>query len=123
MQDDDILITDYSQIKKETLKSPESESLKVTSVEGAFSECVLFERVNLQGIVTHLSEIKERGRDGKLVKIRTAIIHDNSGFGEISFFGDHVYVVEKEQYALNHIVVSRYKLKRSAKNHGCNKDC
>ena len=116
MQDDNILITDYSQIKKKTLKSPESESLKVTSVEGAFSECALFERVHLQGIVTHLSEIKERERDGKLVKIRTAIILDNSGFGEISFFGDHVYnVAEKEQYALNHIVVSRYKLKRVLK--------
>ena len=46
--------------------------------------------MHLEGILSHLSEITERERDGKRVKIRTAVIPEKSGFHDNSFFNDHV---------------------------------
>ena len=71
--------------------------VKISIALSVFSESALFDRVNIEGVLTHLSDVKQQERDGKILTVRTGVIHNHYGFGDISFFDSFVNMVCNEK--------------------------
>lgn len=116
--DDTILITEYSQINTvdlDTKKSPKEE-LDFTNIADAIAEKGLYERVNIQGILTNLSEVNTVSTSGSDIRLKTALVHDTSGYANLTIFGCSVDNVEENKtYKISHVCISNFKSSRVLK--------
>ncbi|XP_057309079.1 uncharacterized protein LOC130647301 [Hydractinia symbiolongicarpus] len=114
----DILITDYSQVKKIAMnrQRPE-ESIQISEIATSLAECALFQRINIKGIITAISEVKTSQKDdGNAIQFKTAIVSDSSGHANITIFGDLVNQVKNDEAVLlTHIQIARFKKDRLLK--------
>ena len=115
---DDILITDFTQIKKFAVGEEQLlEPLKMSKINSVISESALYDRVNVKATITHLSSIKVGTCNAKPVDLITAVMYDDTGFCDVTLFGDIVNKIEEQGSCLfTHLVVSKYKNKRLLKS-------
>ena len=117
-QNDDILITDYTNINTSTT-IPCTVEQKITTVSEVLTEVAMFDRVNIEAVISHLSSITQHERDGKMVTVRTGVNHDETGFANASIFEKLTNkVVNGKSYRFTNLNVGRFKRGR-VKNNGC----
>ena len=85
-QNDDILITDYTNINTSTI-IPCTLEQKKTTISEVLTETAVYDRINIEAVISHLSNITHE-RDGKMVTVRTGVVHDEIDFGNLSVFED-----------------------------------
>ena len=77
---------------------------------------VYITRANIKGKITDLSVATVNDVGGTMVAIKTAIIHDESGFSPLAIFGDMCDVVKDEKYYdICNLSLSKYKSDRILK--------
>ena len=114
-QNDDILITDYININNSTI-IPCTVEQKITTVSEVLTEVAMFDRVNIEAVISHLSSITQHERDGKMVTVRTAVNHDETGFANVSIFEELTNkVVNGKSYRFTNLNVGRFKRGRVLK--------
>ena len=86
IQNDDILITDYTKVTILTITRCTTKDLIITNIPPVLGEATLYDRFNIQAAVSHVSDIDNHERDGNMVTIRTAVVHDKTGFATITVF-------------------------------------
>ena len=84
-QNDDILITDYTNINTSTI-IPCTVEQKITAISEVLTEAAVYDRVNIEAVISHLSNITQHERDGKMVTVRTGVVLDETGFANVSIF-------------------------------------
>ena len=107
-QNDDILITDYTNINTSTI-IPGTVEQKITTVSEVLTEASMFNLVNIEAMISHLSNITQRERDGKTVTVRTGVVHDETGFANVSIFEELTNkVVNGKSYRFTNLNVGRF---------------
>ena len=76
----------------------------------------MFDRVNIEAMISHLSSITQHERDGKMVTVRTGVNHDETGFANASIFEELTNkVVNGKSYRFTNLNVGRFKRGRVLK--------
>ena len=108
-QDDDIIITDYTNINTSTIILCTVEQ-KITTASKVLTEAAMYGRVNIEAATSHLSNITQHERDGKMVTIRIGVVHDETGFANVSIFEELTNkVVNEKSYRFTNLNVGRFK--------------
>ena len=91
--DNDILINDCTKVSKIALDFNKAKDTVYSDIASVINEFSLYTRVNIKGKITDLSVATENDVRGTMMVIKTAIIHDESGFAPFTIFGDICDVV------------------------------
>ena len=115
--DNDIIINDSSKVSKSALNFQRSKEIKYFDINSIINEFSLYTRVNIKGKTTDLSIPTESEVKGTMMAIKTAIIHDQSGFAPITFFGDILCdTLENDKcYDFQNLSLSKYRSDRILK--------
>ena len=115
--DDDIIINDSSKVSKSVLNFQRSKEIKYHDINSIINEFSLYTRVNVKGKITDLGAPKESEVNSTMMAIKTAIIHDKSGFAPITFFGDVLCdVLENDKcYDFQNLSLSKFRSDRILK--------
>ena len=114
-QNDNILITDYTNINTSTV-IPCAVEQKITTVSEVLTEAAMYDRVNIEAVISHLSNITQHECDGKMVTVRTGVVHDETGFANVSIFEELINkVVNGISYCFTNLNVGRFKRERMLK--------
>ena len=114
---DDILINDSSKIRKMELDFDKYLNIEITEIKTILNQYSLYQRVNVVGLITGLSQIKYTDINGCQVPMRTGFLHDKSGSVPITFFGDTSNNINNDQsFQLINISLSKYKSDRILKS-------
>ena len=114
-QNDDILITDYTNTNTSTI-IPCTVEQKITTISEVLTEAAVYDRVNIEAVISHLSSITQHERDGKMVTVRTGVVHDETGFANVSIFEELTNkVVNAKSYRFTKLNVRRFKRERVLK--------
>ena len=70
-QNDDILITDYTAINISRI-IPDTVEQKLTTISEVLTEAAMYERVNLEAVISHLTIFRQHQRDGKMVSLHSS---------------------------------------------------
>ena len=92
IQNDDILITDYTKVSIAAITQCVTKDLKIANIATVLGEAALYNRFNIQAIVSHVSDIDNYECDRDMMVVRTAVVHDKTGFAtmtiSITYKGD-----------------------------------
>ena len=114
-QNDDILITDYTNINTSTIIACTVEQ-KITTISEVLTEAAVYNRVNIEAVISHLSNITQYERDGKMLTVRTGVVHDDTGFANVSIFEELTNkVVYAKSYRFAILNVAPFKRERVLK--------
>ena len=114
-QNDDILITDYTNINTSTI-IPCTAKQKITTISEVLTEAAVYDRVNIEAVISHLSNITQHESDGKMATVRTGVVHDQTGFANVSIFEELTNkVVNAKSYRFTNLNVGRFKRERVLK--------
>ena len=114
-QNDNILITDYTNINTSTI-IPCTVEQKTTTISEVLTEAVVYDRVSIEAVISHLSNITQHERDGKMVTVRTEVVYDETAFTNVSMFEELTNkVVNAKSYRFTHLNVGRFKRERVLK--------
>ena len=109
--DNDILINDCTKVSKIALDFNKAKDTVYSDIKSVINEFSLYTRVNIKGKITDLSVATENDVGDTMMAIKTAIIHDESGFAPLTIFGDISDVVKDEKcYDICNLSLSKYKL-------------
>ena len=65
---------------------------------------------NIEAVTSHFSNITQHERDGKMVTIRIGVVHDETGFDNVSIFDELTNkVVNEKSYRFTNSNVGRFK--------------
>ena len=84
-QNGDILITDYININTSTI-IPCTVEQEITTISEVLTKAAVYDRVNIEALISHLSSITQHVRDGKMVTVRTGVVQDETDFANVSIF-------------------------------------
>ena len=114
---EDVIVNDYSAVKQTDVTFQKRQiTLEYKKISEILNECPLYERVNILAVLCDVGEVKTVEIDGIPLSIRRALLRDNTGTIEMSFYGDLVKNISEETcYKLNHLLVSKYKSSRLLK--------
>ena len=59
---------------------------KITTISEVLTEAAVYDRVHIEAVISHLSNITQHERDAKMVTVRTGVAHDETGFANVSIF-------------------------------------
>ena len=80
------------------------------------TEVAMYGHVNIKALTSHLSNITQHERDGKMVTIRIWVVHDETGFANVSIFEELTNkVVNEKSYRFTNLNVGRFKQERVLK--------
>ena len=96
--DNDILINDCTKVSKLALDFNKAKDKVYSDIKSVINEFNLYTRVNIKGKITDLSVATENDVRGTMMAIKTAIIHDESGFAPLTIFGDICDAVKDEKF-------------------------
>ena len=114
--DNDILINDCTKVSKTALDFNKAKDTVYSDIESVINEFSLYTRVNIKGKFPDLSVATENDVAGTMMAIKTAIIHDESGFARLTIFGDICDIVKDEKcYDICNLSLSKYKSVRILK--------
>ena len=114
-QNDDILITDYTNINTSIIIACTVQQ-KITTVSEVLTEAAMFDRVNIEVVISHLSNITQHERDGKMLTFRIGVVHNDTGFANVSISEELTNkVVNRKSYRFTNLNVGRFKRKRVLK--------
>ena len=106
-QNDDILITDCNNINTSVI-IPCIVEQKITTISEVLTEAAVYDRVNIEAVISHLSSITQHERDGKMVTVRTGVVHDETGFANVSIIEELTNkVVIAKSYRFTNLNVGR----------------
>ena len=89
---------------------------KITAISEVLTEAAVYDRVNVEAVISHLSNITQYERDGKMVTVRTGVVHDETGFANVSIFEELTNkVVNTKSYRFTNLNVGRFKRERALK--------
>ena len=89
---------------------------KTTAISEVLTEAAVYDRVNIEAVISHLSNITQHERDGKIATIRTGVVHDETGFANLSIFEELTNkLVNAKSYPFTNLNVSRFKRERVLK--------
>lgn len=113
----DILVTDYSSVKKADLKFNKSKvDCQINSVTTILSESGLYDRVNIKAIVANLTAIEPVCHNNADLNYQKAIVYDNTGSIPITLYGDLTNTVKEGScYTITNLVVHKFKSTRLVK--------
>ena len=110
-QNHDILITDYTNINSSTIISCTVEQ-KITTIS-VLTKAAMYDHVNVEAVIPHLSNITQHERDRKMVTVRTGVVHLETG---VSIFEELTNkVVNGKSYRFTYLIVGRFKGERVLK--------
>ena len=79
-------------------------------------EAALYDRFNIQATVSPVSDINNHERDGKMMAVRTAVVHDKTGFATMTVFSHPTKeIADGKYYQFANVNVGRYKKGRVLK--------
>ena len=108
-QNGDILITDYTNINTSTI-IPCTVEQKITTISDILTEAAVYDRVNREVVISHLSNITQHERDGTMVTVCTGVVHDKTGFTNMSIFQELTNkVVNVKSYRFTNLNVGRFR--------------
>ena len=112
---DEILIGDYSSVKRTTLHYQKKEpSISYVTIEEVINECMLHDVVNVRGMVYDLGPTEEVLKDGTTIKLKKACLKDCNDEIPITIFGDHD-VENNTTYRFTQLRVGKYSTQRLLK--------
>ena len=112
-QNDDILTINYTNINTSTIIPCRMEQKIVSEL---LTEAPMLDRVNIEGVISHRSNITQHERDGKMVTVRTKVVHDETDFANVSVFEELTNkVVNRKSYRFTNLNVGRFKRERVLK--------
>ena len=86
---------------------------KIAAVLG---EAALYDRFNIQATVSHVSDIDSHECDGNMMAVRTAVVHDKTGFATITVLSQlSKEIVDGKSYQFTNVNVGPYKKERVMK--------
>ena len=116
IQNDDILITDYTKVSISAITECMTKELKITNIATGLGEAALCDRFNIQATVSHVSDIGIHGRDGNMIAVRTAVVHNRTGFATITVFSQLTKeIVDGKSYQFTDVNAGCYKKERVLK--------
>ena len=116
IENDDILITDYTKVSISAIRQCVTKSLKITSIATVLGEAALHDRFNIQATVSHVSDIDNHERDGNMMAVRTAVVHNRAGFATMTVLSQLTKeIVDGKSYQFTNVNVGRYKKERVLK--------
>ncbi|XP_057316783.1 uncharacterized protein LOC130657803 [Hydractinia symbiolongicarpus] len=107
---DDIIINDWSSVKKAKLSfTAPIIAKKYLTIAQINNECSLYDLVNTEACLYNLSNEKLVEKDGITIRLKQASINDKTNIIPITIFGDLVDKVEdKTVYCFGNLRVSKY---------------
>ena len=82
----------------------------MTTISEVLTEAAVYDRVKIETVISHLSNITQHERDGKMVTVRTGVVHDETGFANVSIFEElNNKVVDAKSYRFTNWNVGRFK--------------
>ena len=90
--------------------------LKITNAATVLREAVLYDRVNIERTVNHVSDIDNHERDGNMIAVKMAVVHDKTGFATIRVVSQLTKeIVDGKCYQFTNVNMDRYKKERVLK--------
>ena len=56
-----------------------TKDLKITNIATVLGEAALYDRFNIQAAVSYVSDVNIHERDGNMMAVRAAVVHDKTG--------------------------------------------
>ena len=76
----------------------------------------MYDHVNIEAVISYLSNIRQHERDGKMVTVRTGVVQDETGFTNVSIIEELTNkVVTGKSYRFTNLNVGRFKRERELK--------
>ena len=76
----------------------------------------MFDSVNIEAVISHLSNITQPECNGKMVTVHTGVVRDETGFANVSIFEElTTKVVNGKSYCFKNLNVDRFKRDRVLK--------
>ena len=116
VQNGDILITDYTKVSISAITQCMIKDLKIANIATVLVEAALYDRFNIQVTVSHASDIDNHERDGNMMAVKTAVVHDKTGFDRMTVFSQLTKkIADGKSYQFTNVNVGRYKKERVLK--------
>ena len=114
-QNDDILTTDYTNFNTSTIL-PCTVEQKITTISEVLTEAAVYDPVNIEAVISRLSNITQHERDGKVVTVRTGVVHNETGFANVLIFEELTNkVVNAKSCRFTNLNVGQFKRERVLK--------
>ena len=82
---------------------------KITTVSEVLTEAAMYDRVNTEAVISHLSNITQHERNRKMITVRIGVVHDETGFANVSIFKELTNkVVNRKYYHFTNLNVGRF---------------
>ena len=115
----DIIVNDNTMLKKVPVDIIDNViSEEFMDIQDAVSGMAFYDRFNIKGVLTNLSDIITQQTRNTEVHLRTATIHDTSGSHTISIFASDIILAalkNKESYSIGNVYVAKYEDQRVIK--------
>ena len=100
---EDILVTDYSSVKRKKLSFTKSPSVATvySSIADINNEFEIFQIINTKGYLYNLGEEKETEKDGKKLRLIQGSLKDNTDNIAITLFGESIDKVDEKMSYVN----------------------
>ena len=86
---DDIIVNDFTSVKRTEVNfERKTFHVKRSSIQQINNECAIYDIVDVSGLICNLQQETTTEKDGKPLRIRKAIIKDETRNMEIVFFSD-----------------------------------
>ena len=105
IQNEDILITDYTW---SGMTQCMKEDLKIANIATVLDEAALYYWFNIQATVSHVSDIDGHKCEGNMMAVRTAVVHDRTGFATLTVFSQ-LTNGDSRSYKFTNVNVGHYK--------------
>ena len=116
IQNDDILITDYTKVSISVITQCVTKHLKIENIATVLGEAALYDRFNIEATVSHVSDIDNHESDGNMMTLRKAVVYDKTSFATMAVFSQLAKALDDgKSYQFTNVNVGRYKKERVLK--------